>query len=171
MQWSRSMWSIGIKSGVITVLGLLAYGLVVQTLGWHHPLLENLAYGVMALGIYSGHYHYKAARQGLMTYREGLQLGLIVSAFVGIVQGLLIYVHTKYIDLAFIDQLMASIQVALQKRNLDEASVATSVRFLQQYVTPFLLSISTSVSTVLMGLVLTLIIAAYARSPGTTSNN
>ena len=66
------MWSISIKSGVISVLGLLAYGLIMQTLGWHHPLLENLAYGVMALSIYSGHAHYRAARLGVMTYYDCL---------------------------------------------------------------------------------------------------
>jgi hypothetical protein len=54
------MWTIGIKSGLITVLGLIAYGLIVQMMKLEQTLWGKLDYVVLALGIYVGHYHYKA---------------------------------------------------------------------------------------------------------------
>jgi len=160
------MWTIGIKSSIITVLGLIAYGLLVQTMGGTHLLPENLVGGIgIGLGICSSHYHYKAARQGQMTYREGLQLGLLVSGGVGIVQGLLIYAYTKYIDLNFIDQLIATAEAALQQRHLDATVVEASVRLMQQYVTPAFLLVAHLSSTIVLGLAWALFIAAWMRTP------
>ena len=88
---------------------------------------------------------------------------LIICAFVGIVHVFLIYMLTQFIDAALISQLIAGIQANLQEKGLDEASIATVVRLLQQYVTPSFLLMTTLVGTVLVGFVFTLVIAAYTR--------
>ncbi len=158
------MWLIGIKSGVITVLGLMAYGLIAPMLGLQHSLWGGLAYVVLALGIYSGHYYYKAANNGLMTYQQGLKLGLIVISFTGLVNGLIVYLHAKLLDPCFIEKLNKSIQKALQQKGLNEAMIE-KVGQMMQHTTPALLLLGTFVGNVLLGFALTLVIAWFSSYP------
>jgi Protein of unknown function (DUF4199) len=158
------MWTIGIKSGLITVLGLIAYELVIQLMGLQHSLWSDLERVVLALGIYSGHYYYKAANHGLMTYRQGLKLGLITISLVGLVNALSVYLYTKLVDGYFIMRLTEAVQNTLQQKGTDGAIAEKIVRSMQ-YMTPELLLIGTWVSTVLLGFVFTLVIAIFSRHP------
>jgi len=158
------MWAIGIKSGLIIVLGLIAYGLVVQLVGLQHSLWSNLEYVVLVLGIYSGHYYYKAANNGLMTYRQGLKLGLITVSFAGLVNTLPAYLYTKLVDASFIVQLTENVQKVLQQKATDEIIIEKVKRFMQ-HMTPEFLLIGIFGSTVLLGFAFTLIIAVFSRYP------
>ena len=162
------MWTIGIKSGLITVLGLIAYGLVVQFMGLHHALWSRLDYVVLALGIYSGHYYYKAANNGLMTYKQGLGLGLISTSFAGLVNALPIYLYIKLTDASFIVQLTENVQKTMQQKGIDEATTAILVHAMQ-HMTPEFLVIGAFGSTVLLGFAFTLIIATFSKHPKKTS--
>src|SRR3569623_1738341 len=158
------MWTIGIKSGLITVLSVIAYGLIVQLMGLQHSSWGNLYYAVLALGIYSGHYYYKAANNVTMTYKQGLGLGGIVILFVGLANTLPLYLYTKFIDTSFILQLTETIQKAWQQKDLDEVMTGKVIQFIQ-HMNPELLSIGTFLSTILLGFALTLIIAVFSKRP------
>jgi Protein of unknown function (DUF4199) len=161
------MWTIGIKSGLITVLGLVAYGLIVQMMRLEQTLWGNLDYVVLSLGIYAGHYYYKAANNGFMTYKQGLKLGLINISFTGLVSALPIYLSIKFIDASFIMHLTKNVQRTLQQKGIDEAVIA-KVLHAMQHMTPEFLLIGTFVSTVLLGLSFTLAIAVFSRHPQKT---
>ena len=161
------MWSIGIKSGLITVLGLVAYGLVVQLTGLQQSLWGNLGTVVLAIGIYSGHYYYKAANNGLMTYRQGLKLGLITTSFTGMVNALPVYLYAQ-MDTSLLVQLQENVQNMLQQATVDKGITIKTAQLIQ-HMTPGFLLIGVFVSTVLLGLFFTLIIATFSRySPKAT---
>ena len=156
------MWSIGIKSGLITVLGLIAYGLIIQLVGLQQSWWGNLGFVVLALGVYSGHYYYKAANGGWMTYKQGLKLGLIITSFTGLINALPVYLYTQVIDKTPIVQLQKNIQQAVQQTAIDEAIAEKTVQLIQE-ITPGLLSIGIFASTVLLGLGFTLVITAFSK--------
>jgi|688.fasta_scaffold60518_4 hypothetical protein len=159
------MWTIGIKSGLITVLGIIACGLIVQMMRLEQTFWGDLLYHVvLALGIYAGHYHYKAANNGLMTYKQGLQLGLINISFASLVSTLPIYLSIKFINTSFIVQLTKNVQKTLQQKGIDEAITAKVMHVMQQ-MTPEFLLIGTFVMTVLLGFFFTLAIAFLSRNP------
>ena len=162
----NKMWIIGLKSGIITFLGLIAYGLLLPSLGLPGGGLE---YVVIALGIYSGHHYYKDANDGLMSYTQGLKLGLIIVSFTGLANGLIIYFATKYADPALFEQLTASIQETLQRQSVGEPMIEEISR-LMHHMSPELLGLGTFASTVLLGFAITLLVSAFSRSaPSTTS--
>jgi predicted GNAT family acetyltransferase len=119
---------------------------------------------VLALGIYSGHYYYKAVNHGLMTYRQGLKLGFIITSFVGLVNALSVYLYTKLIDDSLIVQLTEGVQDTLRKKGMEEP-ITEKMVLVMQHMSPELLLIGTLVSTVLLGFVFTLVIAAFSRHP------
>jgi len=162
----NKMWTIGLKSGIITFLGLIAYGLLLPSLGLSGGGLE---YVVIALGIYSGHYYYKDANNGLMSYAQGLKLGLIVVSLTGLANGLIIYFATKYADPSLFEQLIASIQETLQRQRANEQMIEEISR-LVQHMSPALLGAGTFASTVLLGFATTLLVSAFSRAyPSTKS--
>ena len=156
------MWSIGIKSGVITLLGLMAYELVGQLIELQHPLWSNLSSVVLALGVYSGHYYYKAANGGVMSYGQGLKLGLIVVSFVGLTNALPVYLYSRFMDNTLTVQLQETVQKALQQMTIDESITAKALQLIH-HMTPEFLCIGVLASTVLLGFSLTLIIAAFSK--------
>ena len=162
------MWTIGIKSGFITVLGLIAYGLIVQLMRLQHTLWSSLEYVVLALGIYSGHYYYKSANSGFMTYKQGLKLGLVIVSLASLVNTLPIYLYARFMDATFITQLIENVQSTLQKTATNQAVTEKAIQFMH-HMTPEFLLIGIFISTILLGFSFTLIIAAFSRHPRKTT--
>jgi hypothetical protein len=164
------MWRIGIKSGIIIVLGFTAYGLTVQLMELQGSLWNNLYYVVLVLGIYSAHYYYKEANSGLMTYQQGIKLGLISVLCAGFLNACPIYLYARFVDASFIAQLIQNAQELLQQRGAEEAITTEIVQTIQR-MSPEALALGILVSTALLGLTLTLVIAAFSRhSKKTTSS-
>lgn len=163
---SRNMWTIGIKSGLMTILGFIAYGQVVQLMGLKYSLWGNLGPLVLALGIYSGHYYYKLANGGWMTYKQGLKLGLVVVSFVGLVSTLPLYLYIKFMGASFsagfAEGVSESIQKTLQRENIDQAIIEEVVQSIQQMAPEFFVIFVFS-GTVLLGFACTLVIAAFSK--------
>jgi Protein of unknown function (DUF4199) len=156
------MWLIGIKSGIITVLALIAYGLLVDLLHLQASIWGHLELIVLALGIYSSHYYYKQAHQGYMAYGQGLQIGLMVVAFTGVVSGISSYLVSKFLDPGFINRLVSSLQVGLEQSGLPEDNQRL-LALMESILTPQTLSIFTCLSTCLVGFILNLLIAGFTK--------
>ena len=163
------MWRICIKSGLIIVLGFIACGLVISLMGLQRLSWNNLYYVVLVLGIYFGHYCYKEAHHGLMTYQQGVKLGLISVAFVSLVNACPIYLYTKLVDASLISQLAQSVQESLRQKGIEEASVEEVVQTIQR-MPPEVLAIGILVSTVLLGFAFALVIAAFSKYPKKTTS-
>lgn len=156
------MWLIGIRSGIITVLGLIAYGLFVQMMNLSTSLWGSLEYVVFALGIYSGHYYYKYANRGFMTYGKGIQVGLIVVTFTGLVSSVVSYT-AAFVDPSFTKRIISGVKIALQQNYIDEGNIQEVVRFIEANMTPELLLGITLLATLLTGLVFTLVITVFSK--------
>jgi len=162
-------WSIGIKSGIITLLALMLYGLIIQVGGFTYSILGNLEYILLILGIYSSHHFYKSANGGIMSYGQGIKLGLIVMLFIGSITGIVNYVYVRFIDPDLLTTLANKMQEMLQNKGLDKASIEETMRQLKSYLTPKSIALLTPLIVVAIGFVLTLIIALFSKSkPKTT---
>lgn len=160
----KMMWSIGIKSGIITFLGLIAYGLLIPNLG-----LSGLEYVVLSLGVYSGHYYYKAANNNLMSYGQGLKLGLIIVSFTGLINGLIMSFAIMHADPVLLEKLTENVQKVLQKKGISEPIIEEAGQLMLN-MSPVLLGLGIFVSTVLLGFALTLLVSAFSRSSPSTTN-
>lgn len=166
----KKMWIIGSKSGLITVLGLIAYGLIKPKILLQSSLWGNLEYVVIALGIYSGHYYYKVANNGLMTYKQGLKLGLIITSFTGLINSFIIYLYAKFLPYALAEELTQNVKTALQQKGITAAMIEEVLQLIQ-HMSPKLLSMGTFISTVLIGFIITLVVAAFSRRTTRSTDN
>ncbi len=157
------MWSIGIRSGIITVLALVAYGLLVQTFNLQTSVWGNWEYIIFALGIYSGHYFYKQANKGYMTYGQAVQVGSMVAAFTGIISGVASYLVSQFVDPGFINRLLITIRVIFQQQNQEEQYIRW-LDWLETNLNPISFGILVGGSMCLTGLILNLVVAIFTKS-------
>ena len=98
-----------------------------------------------------------------MTYGQGVQVGLIVAAFTGLVSGVASYVAARFVDPSFTKRVVEGGKIALQKSHLDEGRVQEVVRFMEANITPEFLLVITPLTTLLIGLVFTLVITVFSK--------
>src|SRR4051794_18848477 len=109
------MWLIGIRSGIITLLALIAYTLLVQVLHIKNPILGHLDHIVFGLGIYSAHYYYKHANNGFVSYKQGIQVGMITVLFTSLIITLLTYSMLLVYGNQFINALLIELEGIAQQ--------------------------------------------------------
>lgn len=158
------MWSIGIKSGAITVLLLVVYSATLQLAGWGQSSWGNIEYILFVVGIYSAHYYFKRANGGLMTYREGLKLGLIVTGIVGFFIALSNYVQVRYIDPEMLPKLAEALRKGLEQRGLNDSTVTQVSNYIETSLHPSSFFWATMLLLGIFGTLITLVVTAFTRS-------
>lgn len=99
-QTQPSVWSIGLKGGLITGLILAIFTIVFQYImgylvAWWLFVIPLIAY---VIGIVMTHKSYKNEGNGYMSYGTGLGLACILGLISGLVVGLLAYLYVNVID-------------------------------------------------------------------------
>ena len=149
------------------MLGSVAYMMVVDTMRLQQTWWGNLNWIILVLGTYAGHASYKAANKGLMTYSQGLQLGLILHAFMTLVSFLPLYLCIKFINPA---TLMQWVKENVRHPQMEKMMAKIIERF------PGTLSVESvcialCIGSILAGFMITLIVAAFSRYPKESTKN
>jgi hypothetical protein len=153
------MWRIAIRSSIITLLGFVAYGLLVQTLRLNGPIVGSLEYVVFMAGIYSAHYDYKATHKQQMTYGKGIKLGLMTVFLTALWASAIVYGMIRYYGKKLILLLLKDMEIFLQQAPSQHPSSQASPSWLALLDNPLVLSIAIFVSILLTGTVLTFILS------------
>jgi hypothetical protein len=154
-----------ILSAIITILMLIIYALLSQSSDYISANFKNIEYIIFPLGIYSGHYFYKRKNNNLMSYSQGIQIGIIISFFCGIITGLFNYLYTKKLDPEFAKNLVKNISKNIQNtQNIDTELIQSKLIELQAYLTPKLIFFLTTIVILIFGSFVTLIITLFTGS-------
>ncbi|MHB9148145.1 MAG: DUF4199 domain-containing protein [Candidatus Amoebophilus sp.] len=157
------MWLIGIRSGIITLLALIAYTLLVQVLNLKNSILGHLEYAVFTLGIYSALFYYKNANNGSITYMQGLQVGMIAVLFTSVVISVLTYVMLFTYGNNFVNTLLLEFKKSVQQIDLTNNSVQNSITLIESVFNSKLLGVLIFLSISFTGFIFTLFIALFAK--------
>lgn len=151
-----------LRSGIITMLMLIIYALLLQTNQYLESNLKNLEYFIFALGIYSGQYFYKKSNNKIMSYKEGLQIGSIVSVFSASIMALFNYVYAKRINPDFAKSLFNNVVKNIRNiKNADIEPIQNKLITLQKYLTPKMLVIITFITITIIGIFITMLITLF----------
>lgn len=157
------MWKIGIRSGLITVLALVICHRVAEALELSPMWWTALEYAVFALSIYAAHCYYrKAAQCSALTYKQGIQLGSIVSFAAGVISGGCTYVVAACTP-GFSERLACLCQQALQARGVAENRATEIAMQIQHKATPAVMAVAQCMAFCMLGLVLSLLVALMSK--------
>eukprot|EP01132_Coremiostelium_polycephalum_P000304 gene304-393_t len=158
------MWLIGIRSGIITLLAFIAYTLLVSLLNLHATLLGKLGYLVFGVGIYSALYYYKHANRGVISFRQGLQVGMIAVLFVSCVTSSLTYIMLNKYGTHLTPEILERLKKTLQHLFGQDPDVQQALPWIETLLTPACLACLNFLSVFLLGNICTVLVALCART-------
>jgi hypothetical protein len=154
--------SHAVKYGVLVGLVSSAYMFLMQILGQiTNPWLSAAAMLFWIAGIVLAQLSYRKANQGIMGYGMGVLLGIVVTAISVPISRAYVYIHLKFISTELLDytmdrQALAYEQYGLGPEEIDRALAGWT------YTIPGFVLLGLVIS-LLMGVILSLIIAAITR--------
>ncbi len=152
------MIKISIKSGLITLLVMIIYGVILITTKNIIPTIPGIEYLILGGGIFSAHYFYKSEYHK-MSYLKGVKLGMGVSCTVAFVLGIWFFIYSVFIDPNFIITTTKNIAPILKQKGFDENSIRTAIDQINRHFTPIKLFLGVFIVLNIIGLLWSLLIS------------
>jgi len=156
---------------ILTVSGA-ALNLVLYFTGWQTDKLATGHYFmwlqevIMVVVLWRGIKAVRAESPGHgLSYGRGVVSGVLISLYSGLMSGVYNAVHFKFVNAHFADYQVACFRPDWSASRMSAADLAQAEKITRLLVTPTAQLILTPIITVGIGLVLSLVIAAFLRRP------
>ena len=165
MNETPSTARVALKWGLITGLALIIYSTFLYTLDLTtSPWLGGLIYIFLIIGLVLGMREYRMMNGGYMGYGEGVGLGALLSAVAGFLSSAFSVFYTTIIDPGFQARLFEQMREKLEEQgNISDEQIDSMIEMSQKFQTPGLQFIFGIFWLILVGVVLSLVVAAFIR--------
>ncbi|MES2517585.1 MAG: DUF4199 domain-containing protein [Bacteroidota bacterium] len=157
---TRTALKWGVIIGVINILystAIMVSGQIGnQTMGY-------AVYLIIGVGIYIALTDFRKENQGFISYGQGLGLGVLQSAIVGIISGFFTFGYMKFIDPSITDQMLKKAVEEMEKKGMPDDQIEQAMEYSKMFMSPGALFIFGLFGTILVGFILSLIIAAIVK--------
>jgi hypothetical protein len=155
---------VAIRYGLITGLALIIFNLILFfTNNYGNMFLSLLGLLITIVGIVMAHNHFKKLNAGYMTYGQGLGLGVLLAGVSGVLTGLFLFIYMQYIDPSVLDQLRETQMGMMSNFNIPEDQMDKIMEDVEKKNTPGRHFINQILGSLVLGLILSLIIAAITK--------
>lgn len=166
-QRARGIGRIALKYGLI--LGAFSsITFVAQTLtGLRQNWLVTVAnIGLLVILMALAHLESRRARDGMMSYPQGLGLGTLLSVVGAVARGILVYVYVRYINTGYLAALVQAQRTALERRGITGAQAQMAMGITASFTTPIGIAVTSLVGGVVLGFIVALIVSIFTQSEG-----
>lgn len=125
--------------------------------------LTSLAFVILIVGIVLGMKDYRAQNNTFMSYGQGLGIGSLISAIVGLIGSMFSMFYLEFIDNTIIKQSMDKAREDMETRGMDDAQIDQAMSMTEKFMTPGIMFAMGVLSYVIIGFIISLIIAAIMR--------
>ncbi|KAA6440604.1 DUF4199 domain-containing protein [Dyadobacter flavalbus] len=164
MEERASTARVALKYGVLTSVIIMVYTTIINVSGLsQNQYLTSLTFIFMIVAIVLAMKDYREQNKGFMSYGEGLGLGTLVSAVMGLLSSAFNMFYMQFIDNTLLTQGMNKVREDMEKRGMDDSQIDQAMELSQRFMSPGIIFFMGVLGSVLMGLVVSLIIAAILR--------
>lgn len=157
---TRTALKWGVIVGIISIL----YSTAIMIFGQiGNQALSYVAYLIIGVGIYLALSDFKKQNSGFISFGQGLGLGTMLSAIVGLISSFYSFVYVKFIDSSIPQQIMKSTERELEKKGLPDDQIEQAMEYSKMFMSPGVIFVVGVFSTLLLGFVISLIIAAITK--------
>ncbi|MBK7477615.1 MAG: DUF4199 domain-containing protein [Haliscomenobacter sp.] len=170
---------VGVRFGLIASMILIALGLVAQVAGLSDPsnpsgpggiAMNILTYGIMIAAIVMAvKQHRDTELGGLISFKRAFGLGMFVILIIGAITMVWTFVYMSYINPDMVDQIMEAAQEKQQAQGLSDEQLEAASGMMGMIMKPWFMAISAFVGTLLIGLIISLIVAAIMKKEAKTA--
>jgi hypothetical protein len=153
----------GLLTGLVSVI--VSFGIYALELE-QSSAVRFLTTVVLIGGIILAMRNFKLQNAGFMGYGQGLSVGMVVSGIVGTLSGVFVYVYTALIDPSVMTRMMDKARADMEaKGTMSDAQIDQAMAFSAKFTTGPMMFIFSILITLLVGLLISLIAAAFVKNP------
>ncbi|TAE51728.1 MAG: DUF4199 domain-containing protein [Cytophagia bacterium] len=153
-----------LKYGLFIGLGVWCYSLAVYFLELNDFELSWLKSVIWIGGMLIGLKEFRTQNNDLMSYKQGLGLGVLASTVGGFFEALFLFLNASILNPKLPEMYKAMMMKAYEKSNLSEQDLAAISEMVTFFSKPNMLFVGTVFGGFLFGLFFSLVLAAMMRS-------
>jgi hypothetical protein len=164
MEEKVSTARVALKYGVITSVVIMVYTTIINVAGQsQNKWLTSLSFLFMVVGIVMAMKDFREQNKGFMSYGEGLGVGSLASAIMGLLGSTFGTLYNRFIDPTILTQAMDEARANMEAKGLDDAQIDQAMEVSQKFMSPGMLFGFGVIGYLFFGFLLSLLIAAFIR--------
>ncbi len=164
MEEKVSTARVALKYGVLVAVVIMVYTTIINIAGLsQNQALSSVQFVFMIAAIVMAMKEFRAQNKGYMSYGEGLGLGTLLSAVMGLLVSMFSSFYNRFIDPTILTQALDKVRMDMEKRGMDDAQIDMSMEQAQKFMSPGIMFFTGVLMTILTGFIVSLVIAAIIR--------
>jgi hypothetical protein len=164
MEEKTSTARVALKYGVLGSVVIMVYSTILNVSGLsQNKVLSSLSFLLMLVAIVLAMKDFKEKNSGFMTYGEGLGLGSLTSAVMGLLTSAFTMFYIQFIDNTLLAQGLDQVREDMEKRGMDDSQIEQAMELSQKFMSPGVVFVMGVFGYIVMGFIVSLIIAAIIR--------
>jgi hypothetical protein len=164
MQEQTSTARVALKYGVIGSVVIMIYSTILNVAGFsQNKILSSLSFVFMIVAIVLAMKDFREQNKGFMSYGEGLGLGTLVSAVMGLLSSAFTMFYIQFIDNTLLTQGMDQVREDMERRGMDDAQIDQAMELSQKFMSPGVVFVMGVLGYLITGFIISLIISAILR--------
>ncbi len=156
--------SVAMKYGIITAIAAIVYSAILLVAGLNNnQALGYVGFVILIVGMVLAMRDFKTANAGYMSYGQGLGIGTMVSGIVGLLASAFTILYTQFIDTNVMQETMDITRQRLEEQGMDDSQIDAAMQMSEKMMTPGLMFLMGILSYVIIGFIISLIVAAIMR--------
>ena len=159
-----STTSVGLRYGLLTGLVSIIISFGLFATNQETSPLRYATFAVLIGGMVLAMISFKQNNQGFMSFGQGVGIGTVLSAVVGVLSGIFSYVYMNFIDTGVVGRMTEKIRADMEARGgMSDEQIDSAMALSGKMMNgPFMLA-AALLSTVLIGVILAMIISAFIK--------
>jgi len=164
MEEKTSTARVALKYGVLGAVVAMVYSTILNVSGLgQNTWLASASYIFMIVAIFLGMKEFREKNQGFISYGEGLGLGSLLSAVLGVLSAAFNLFYIQFIDNSLLGQGLDRIREDMERQGKDDAQIEQALEVTQKFMSPGIMFVSVVFVTLISGFIISLIVAAIVR--------
>ena len=165
MEEEISAKKTGIRTGLNTAIFILVYAIIMQVI-FKTPdeTFGFTTYLFIALGIFNAHRKYKVHNEGVLGFKQGVRMAMLVALIAGLISSIYFYIYIKFIDRSLIKQALEYSRKTWENDGLSTEKLNDMSQMTESLLTPASMAIFNYMGIIFIGFVLSVIISLFTRN-------
>jgi hypothetical protein len=168
MEQKVNVWKANLTNGLILGLTGIIYSLVFYFLNMTTNRIQGYIFYLILLVVL--YFMLKSYRDnymhGMITFGQALGAGVVIFLYYSVITAVFSYILFAVIDPGLIDKMIAAAEETGMKRGFSQEQIDLSLQVQKKIMTPVFLSIMGIFGNMVLGLIISLIDAAFVRREG-----
>lgn len=155
---------MALKYGVLSSIVIMIYTTILNVSGLsQNKGLVSLTFLILVVAIVLAMKDFREQNKGYMSYGEGLGLGSLLSAIMGLLGSAFSMFYMQFIDNTLLTQGLDQVRADMEAKGMDDAQIDQAMELSQKFMSPGFMFAMGVFGYVLVGFLLSLIISLIMR--------